>query len=527
MGKLAYSYIRFSGYAQQRGASLKRQSELAPRWCQENNATLSDLVLTDKGVSAFKGKHIREGALGEFLSLVKAGRVPKGSYLLVEQLDRLSRQEISEALSLFTGLLNSGVNIVTFLPYEKLYTKQSLNEVGTILEAVMAFHLAWLESEKKSKRIGDARNRARANLTKRIMTSKGPCWLKARGDKSGWEIIPAAVASVRLLFQLASQGYGMFEITKQLNRDRVPNIGKQGFKTWHEGTVHRILRNRAVIGEYQPHIYQDGTRVPTGEPVQGYYPAIVTEKEFYAVQAACDQRKRHRGRKGKHVSNLFTGLLFSADDGSIMRVINKRGKHRMLPLGAIRGIPKAAEYVSFSLDRFEQEVLQSIQGLASMICAEPEIDETAELSGRLATIEHRIKVIQQNLLGDGEVSSIMDALRQLEQEKASVRQKLDKARASKANSKAESFGEFVALIKVLEKEDTEETIGLRTQIRHHIRNIVKRIDVRIKVVGNPKHCQDRSAEVTIHFGTGGKKSLTILERPKQETASIDAEAIQM
>ena len=49
----------------------------------------------DDGYSAFKGHHISKGALGRFLTLADKGKY-KGYALVVEQMDRLSRQGIIE-----------------------------------------------------------------------------------------------------------------------------------------------------------------------------------------------------------------------------------------------------------------------------------------------------------------------------------------------------------------------------------------------------------------------------------------------
>src|SRR5262245_32464664 len=101
---LAFSYQRFSSPEQGKGDSIRRQDELRDGWLKRNHARLdTSVTLRDKGVSGFTGKH-RENpdrnALAAFLKLVKDGRVPRGSYLIVESLDRLSREHIRPALTL-------------------------------------------------------------------------------------------------------------------------------------------------------------------------------------------------------------------------------------------------------------------------------------------------------------------------------------------------------------------------------------------------------------------------------------------
>ena len=110
----AYSYIRMSTDVQRKGDSLRRQLEASRRYAAANDLELvEDFRLEDLGVSAFKGANVTSGALGHFLAAVREGRVEKGSYLIVESLDRLSRQAVMESFTLFAEITRSGVNIAT------------------------------------------------------------------------------------------------------------------------------------------------------------------------------------------------------------------------------------------------------------------------------------------------------------------------------------------------------------------------------------------------------------------------------
>ena len=91
----AYSYLRFSTPDQMKGDSFRRQAEMASAYAERHGLDLDEgLTFHDLGVSAFRGKNVVEGALGQFISAVNDGRVQPGSYLLVENLDRLSRDRI-------------------------------------------------------------------------------------------------------------------------------------------------------------------------------------------------------------------------------------------------------------------------------------------------------------------------------------------------------------------------------------------------------------------------------------------------
>lgn len=110
----AYSYLRMSTDLQLKGDSRRRQLEASRAYADAEGLELADdAQLEDIGISAFKGANVQTGALGQFLAAVKAGSVERGSYLLVESLDRLSREEILPAHTLFLGIVQSGINLVT------------------------------------------------------------------------------------------------------------------------------------------------------------------------------------------------------------------------------------------------------------------------------------------------------------------------------------------------------------------------------------------------------------------------------
>ena len=112
MSKLAYSYLRFSTPEQAGGDSRRRQYELARAYAARHGLVLdAGLSFRDLGMSAFHGRNAREGALRAFLDAVELGLVPRSSYLLVESLDRLSRDRVLAAQSLFLRIVEAGVTI--------------------------------------------------------------------------------------------------------------------------------------------------------------------------------------------------------------------------------------------------------------------------------------------------------------------------------------------------------------------------------------------------------------------------------
>src|SRR5262249_27184523 len=151
---LAYSYLRFSHPSQSKGDSIRRQIELRDAWLQRNpNVTLdTTLRLDDRGKSAYKRINPDRYALTEFLKRVEAGEVQPGSCLLIENLDRLSREDEVPACHLLTSILLAGVQVVQLSPYEMLLTEKSNG--WELMRAVMELSRGHGESQVKSERVG-------------------------------------------------------------------------------------------------------------------------------------------------------------------------------------------------------------------------------------------------------------------------------------------------------------------------------------------------------------------------------------
>src|SRR5262249_10331839 len=146
-------------------------------------------------------------------------------------------------------------------------------------------------------------------------------------DKSGFEERPESVKIVCQIFQSAADGVGALTIAKRLNAAGVDNFGNRSKNGWHISYVKKILKSRAVLGEFQPHQLEAGKRVPVGEPIPDYYPRIVDDTLFYKAQQATASRRTQRGPTGGGVANLFTGLIKDAKDGLPLHLVNK-GKNK-------------------------------------------------------------------------------------------------------------------------------------------------------------------------------------------------------
>ncbi len=177
---IAYSYIRFSSAQQSKGDSYRRQLEASEKYVQEHGLTLdTSLYLHDLASSAYDKTNVIKGNLGAFLRAIEDKKVPKGSFLLVESLDRLSRAQVLDALSQFTAIITAGVSIVT-LSDRQVYSNQSVSEnLMQLMLSILIMVRAHEESLTKSDRVGKAWQRKLAEglkshklVTKAVPKSK-------------------------------------------------------------------------------------------------------------------------------------------------------------------------------------------------------------------------------------------------------------------------------------------------------------------------------------------------------------------
>ena len=306
----AYSYIRFSSTKQQKGDSLKRQTDLRDQYLLLHPELELDtsISLEDLGVSAYDKTNITKGALGGFLRQVEEGRIPKGSYLLVESLDRLSRIQPIDALPIFLGVINAGITIVTLFD-NQVHSRESISaNPYALMMSISNMIRANEESATKSKRVRAAWDSKRENIANKRLTDVCPLWMKpADGDK-GFDLIPERVEVVKRIYKMSQEGIGTSTIVKTFNDEGVPTFSDRAIG-WQKSYIQKTLSNPAVYGEFQMHLKREGEVTPA-DVIPDYYPAIMT-RERWEIAAAARASRRLRGgvSKGQHLTNLFSGLV--------------------------------------------------------------------------------------------------------------------------------------------------------------------------------------------------------------------------
>jgi len=312
---MVYSYLRFSSPQQEWGDSERRQENLANEYCAKNHLTLSNKSFADRGISAWKGAN-RRGALGELLNILKPG-----DNLLIEDNDRLSREDPLTAMNLLHSIVFKGVTVITLRDGNRIDRNNFFN-LSVFLPAMVKSALANEENIKKSVRIKESWNaRRKAMATGQFIGGKMPFWLKKESDGT-LSVIDERVKVVKNIFEKAYNGMGFRSILHHLAKENIPTYRPK--QQWSKGGVSYLLRNIAVYGAVQPYIMESKKRVKIGEPIENYYPDIISKGRFLAIQEKITKRiLYHGGTQSDNVSNLFSGLCTCIQCGKNVILSNK------------------------------------------------------------------------------------------------------------------------------------------------------------------------------------------------------------
>lgn len=484
---LAYSYLRFSTPDQMKGDSFRRQSELARAYANQHGLELdTELTFHDLGKSAFRGANAVDGALGKFIEAVDAGTVPKGSVLLVENLDRLSRDKIMPALNRFSDLLGKGIVVVT-LADGKTYNADSLNNLPDLMLSLLVMARAHEESEMKSKRGKAAwKNKRKRAADGHILTAQCPAWLRVKNGK--FVVLPERAAVVERIYGLALEGHGSMSITRKLNETKTPTFGKS--KCWYHSYVRKILSTPAVIGTFQPahEVFVDGKRKPEadGEPIEEYFPPVIDKATFYRVKRS---RPGVSGRKGKPPANILAGLVRCAKCDSAMHYCGKgsnrksylfcdnarrKGGCDALQVQYVLILQKVLDLVDFPtpwlLGQEQKDAAERVQreldGVAGMI---------AELEQKNANLVANLELAPSKALADqlakneGEIERLQEAAVQIEAYLEGLSQNGHQWEETK-----EAADEFN---RVMASDDQDKIGAIRIRLNACLKKLIDRVEV--------------------------------------------------
>lgn len=481
-GARVYSYLRFSDPRQASGSSADRQLQYAQSWAAAKGMELDQsLTLKDEGLSAYHQRHVRQGALGTFLRAVDEGRIPEGSVLIVEGLDRLSRAEPIQAQAQLAQIINAGLTVVTASDgreYNRAGLKaQPMDLVYSLLVMIRAHE----ESDTKSKRVTAAIRRQcqgwlAGTFRGVIRNGKDPQWL--RWDGQGWQLIDERVSAVRRALELYRQGLGAVRAYRLMYEEGhvLTDWGISGQQ------IYRLVQLPALRGVKR--IALDGEDYV----LEDYYPRILSDVEWSDLQTLVSQRHRRRG-KGE-IPGIVTGIGLTTCGYCGSAIVGQNLMYRMREDGTLADghrrllctsysknggcaaggscsvVPVERALLSYCSDQVNLQRLfepgDDGQALRQqLVAARRQLEET----------ERQLQRITEALLADDDGAAPLAFVRKareleqsLGQQRAAVEQ-LEREQAGQAGQQAPAGAEIW-------RELAARALGLDTEARDQVRQLV-------------------------------------------------------
>ncbi len=293
--KFAISYLRFSSAIQSQGDSSRRQNAKRDQWLERNPDVVLEKELNDFGLSAFKAHHVSKGDLGDFLAFIEtptfASRMKRDEvFLLVESLDRLSREQIMTALHQLERIVEAGVKVVT-LADGQTYDKDSMNDLGGLIVAIVTMSRAHNESAEKSRRIKSVFEKKRQDAKAGKVYSKNcPAWLEIVGGK--YKIKKKEAKIVADIIREVAKGRPTMQILRELNAKKIPTLTEMKGRPapcsgWSQTSVRNLVIDRPIA---------IGTMRTKDGDIENFYPPIIDAETFAKAKVVLGNHRSSRGR---------------------------------------------------------------------------------------------------------------------------------------------------------------------------------------------------------------------------------------
>jgi DNA invertase Pin-like site-specific DNA recombinase len=418
MNNSAISYLRFSSTKQKKGASYDRQIEATEKFCAENNLKLIDQI-EDQGISGWNEENLEEtAALGKLIKLIESGQIKKGTTLIVENLDRITRANVNTAIHLVTGILEKGIEIVTTMDGKRY--RKNCNPTDLMI-AIIYLTRGNDESETKSKRVKQSwqRKRQLINDGKFVKLTQHPNWLKVENNK--YVENEEATKLVKRIFEMYTSGIGSHLISKQLNKEGLPPFSRTG-KRFTFSSIERLLKNSAVIGKCEV----------VSPPKENYYPRIISDGVWYQAQSMREKNNHYKGtRNDSDKVNFLAGIIFCQTcSNSMVRYSCGKQNKRYHYL-----VCSAAKYGEHKMVLFDYKTVQEVFLTAIhkanflnsfLVSKKNNIDsgKIEELTGKLLEIKTKIGNVC-DAIEDTNNSELKQRLNRLQSEQVSIETEIE------------------------------------------------------------------------------------------------------
>lgn len=504
--KPAILYLRVSSTEQIKGYGPDRQKNLGREYAARMGWQIEQEI-ADEGRSAFHGANRLEGAALHDFELEARNGLHKGKVLIVENIDRLSRQGAKAAAQLIWALNEHGVDVATYHD-GFIYKAGNNGDMMELFSVIIKAQLAHEESANKSRRTKASWSKRHADIangSKATMAGRAPAWLTIRDGQ--YHAIERRKEVLNEIYDLYIAGAGIYKIVQRLNDRKEPPWPirkKDGAGGWYMPYVYRLLTNRAVLGEY---ITLEGECLATD-----YFPQVITAEKFARAQEVRNTKAKSGGRDYNRSYNLLSGLISCAVCGGTGCYEHKGSNAFTLYTDKSGNVRRYARktYERLRCDKFrrkhgcdnaslfdykvvEKTVLDELlPRLVDKPTGNPVINKLRE---KIAELGRQRDVDQTRLnniidaIADGGSKALIQRVVTLEAEIENHTQAIEHLQDQLAKEEAKpSTTDDLALVESLRAELTSEDEDIRTYARSRVNMTLRRLLHRIVLHPNDIFC---------------------------------------
>lgn len=400
----AWLYARFSSSQQQDNDSINRQVNAAQQWCMTNGVELQQTSFRDLAVSGWKS--IKRPMFEQLIKAMAEGKIPRGSYVLCESTDRLSRRgwrHTQELIRTITCVYDCKLVIID---KGQVYTKENVNDVVQNILLMVSADMAEKESQRKSDLVAAAYKSKRQDGD----VSRWPFWI----DKTdNGFVLNANAETIRLIIELRLKGVGALGIAAELNRRGIKS-SRGG--NWGHTSIRVVLSNSALYGtkdfysmktitQFDEH--GEEIRVADNQLVQSMpdvFPPICDFTTWQQIQINGEKP----GRKGK--LSPFHNILFCKCGAALGLQIGSAGeKYRKCTRSKVGSCDQ-------KMIRNFDETLMECLGRITYVSSEMQKDEMPELQARLVKLEG----VKDALMAAGALDALVDVYKDIAKAKDAI-----------------------------------------------------------------------------------------------------------
>ncbi|MCF7537083.1 recombinase family protein [Pseudomonas petrae] len=504
-----HSYKRISSRTQKEGTGIDRQEALIQEYLAHHKRELAREFI-DLGISGFRGKNARTGALREFLDLIAAGVIKANDVLLVENFDRLTRMNGIDATKLVVDILSAKIIIVT-LSDNQIYDYRQEDHSSILFKINFVLSRANEESRiKRNRSLGAwARKHSEAKSSNKVMTKRLPYWISYNEETETLNLNSHRADEVKRIFDLL-EIYGCARTANEINKTSTD-------KKWTLIAIRHLSRAKSVYGCLE--IYK--TKSENGESVdyeelEDYYPAVISKERFYNLQTKLNIRTETHdkvGRESKGFRNIFKGVIFCEHcDTALHQNFTKRkckeymylicakslvgacpaGRKIFIPYGYIVE-PFLLYYKNYELEK----IIRKSGDVQSLV--ENRNAYNAEIEDKQSTIE---KIAQSIELNGGDIPKILlNRIRKIETEISQLTNKRDLADVEIAKMNI-----YVEVEQAISRADIDELLE-NEEGRIRFNMLLKESQVQIRVL---KRFEDSEPFLGQDFQDEHKMSVVVI-----------------